>query len=185
MCKKTKIEIQLELWKQGIETQMHFAELSIKMRQIGLTMAGATLALAVILSRTNNGFSFTIPCLEWKIPIATVLCISAAIILYAAKTLDAGMYHKMLRGAVKFNELLEQKMESNVEWEVGLTETISAYSRYKDPKLLKERDEENERWGGIHMKYAAKKIENFYLFCITSLLVAAFFLALVANGGGS
>lgn len=181
MTKKTEIEIQLELWKQGIETQMHFAELSIKMRQIGLTMAGATLALAVILSRTDNGFSFTIPYVEWKIPIATVLCISAAIILYAAKTLDSGMYHKMLRGAVKFNELLEQKMESNIKWDVGLTETISAYSRYQNLKLLNERDVKNKKWKGDALDESVNKIDHFYRICIFSLGMAAFLLALVAN----
>ena len=44
-----KEEHLLLVWERAIETQMHFAELSIKTRQIGMTVVGATLGLAIVL----------------------------------------------------------------------------------------------------------------------------------------
>lgn len=102
-------EQKIEIWKRSIETQMHFAELSIKMRQIGITLAGATIALAIVLYRTDSVYSFKVPYSDLVLPVGTILFLSAAAILYAAKIIDVGVYHRMLRGAVKFNELYEQE----------------------------------------------------------------------------
>lgn len=185
MDEKSKPELEelLELWKQGIETQMHFAELSIKMCQLGLTLAGATLALTVVVYRSNAEFSIEIPFTCLAMPIATLLCLSAAIILFAAKTLDAGMYHTMLRGAVKFNDLLEVKMDEHYGWSAGLTETISAYSRFKKPELTKFRSGTNSVWSGKKIRLAGARIETFYWICIGSLVLAAIGFLFATNVG--
>lgn len=171
----------IELWHRGIETQMHFAELSIKMRQLGFALAGATLALAVVTYRGKNEFSVPIPWGDTSAPIASLLCIAAALILFAARTLDAGMYHKMLRGAVKFNELLEVQLDENVKWRAGLTETISAYSRYKAPRLSSFRDGKDAIWQGENMRLAKFKIDLFYWVCILALVIAAYGFYLAEN----
>ncbi len=174
----------IAIWKQGIETQMHFAELSIKMRQIGLTLAGATLALAIVIYRTDSQFSFILPLgsQSTNLPISTVLCVSAAIILFGAKILDADMYHKMLRGAVRFNELLEPIMDEKIRWRAGLTETISAYSRYTDEtRTLLDNREDNKIWTGDIKRLAGNKISRFYWLCIISLLGASAGFLIVGN----
>ncbi len=176
-------EQRLAIWQRAIETQMHFAELSIKMRQIGLTLAGATVALAIVLYRTNQAFSIEIPCIGLSVPAAAILCISAAIILYGAKILDVDMYHRMLRGAVRFNELYEQQLDELVGWKSGLTEAISAHSRYKSPKLLETRKkgelniwEESEK-----SSLAGNKINRFYHVAIGALSFSAVFLIFANN----
>jgi len=171
----------IELWNKGIETQMHFAELSIKMRQLGFTLAGATLALAVVTYRGQNEFALPLPYFECSVPIASLLCVSAGLILYAAKTLDADMYHRMLRGAVKFNELIELEIEKDMNWAAGLTETISAYSRYKEPRLSKFRDGKNAIWQGETQRLAKSKISFFYWLCISALLISAFGFFIAEN----
>jgi hypothetical protein len=68
----------LLVWERAIQTQMHFAELSIKTRQIGMTVVGATLGLAAVLTKTNSSFSIALGPIE--IPIASILCWIAAIV---------------------------------------------------------------------------------------------------------
>lgn len=172
------------IWERAIQTQMHFAELSIKMRQIGLTLAGATIALAIVMYRTDTNYSFQIPWTEHVLPVGTILCISAAFILYAARLIDVGVYHRMLRGAVRFNELYEESLDEDVGWKTGLTETISAYSRFKEPELLPERNESGRKWRDKRSgSLAGNKINTFYYVSIFALLFAGIALDLVENFG--
>ncbi len=175
---------KIAIWHRAIETQMHFAELSIKMRQIGLTLAGATIALAIVLYKTGENYSFKIPFLELLLPIGTILCFSAAFILFAAWIVDVGVYHRMLRGAVKFNELYEQDLDQWIGWQSGLTEAISAYSRFKKPKLLDNREEGGTKW--VDEKQgspAGIRINIFYILSIAALIFAGLALGLAENYG--
>ncbi len=177
-------ELKIEIWKRSIETQMHFAELSIKMRQIGLTLAGATIALAVVLYRTGSGYSFKVPYYDFLIPVGTILLLTAAVILLAARIIDVGVYHRMLRGAVKFNELHEQSLDIDMEWQSGLTESISAYSRYKKPILLEERGKDGSHWTSENSRrLAGNRINYFYWICISALVFMAIALAAAENAG--
>lgn len=177
-------EQKIEIWKRAIETQMHFAELSIKMRQIGLTLAGATIALAIFLYRTNSTYSFNVPYTDFLLPVGTILLLSAAAILYAAKIIDIGVYHRMLRGAVKFNELFEESLDGDVGWRTGLTESITAHSRSKKPKLLNERGSNGSHWTKEDRgELAGDRINFFYWFCIAGLVFAAVALIFLANPG--
>jgi hypothetical protein len=69
----------LLIWERAIETQMHFAELSIKTRQVGMTVVGATLGLAIVLNRSDSGFMLTFSGIN--IPITSILCWTSALIL--------------------------------------------------------------------------------------------------------
>lgn len=179
------IEKKIEIWSRAIETQMHFAELSIKMRQIGLTLAGATLALAVMLHQNSYDYSIAIPVSKYYIivPVSAVLCLGAAGILYAAKIIDVDVYHKMLRGAVRFNEEFEKKMQNDIGWNTGLTETISAYSRYAQPELIDSKRLDPPRWrdGKHDSKNAGVKIQRFYYFSILMLILVSLALVLLES----
>lgn len=175
-------ELKIEIWKRAIETQIHFAELSIKMRQIGLTLAGATIALAIVLYRTDSAYSFTVPGYDFLIPVGAILSLIAAVILFAAKIIDVGVYHRMLRGAVKFNELYEKSLDTDVGWPSGLTEAITAYSRFDKPILLDERGSEGIHWKAEkRTRPAGDRIEHFYWFCIAALVIAAIALTFLEN----
>ena len=177
-------EDKIKIWERSIETQMHFAELSIKMRQIGLTLAGATIALAIVLYRTDTAFSINVPFISLEIPVGTILTLSAAVILYAAKMIDVDVYHRMLRGAVKFNELYEKTLDNDIGWRSGLTEAISAHSRVEDPVLLEQRNSDGIHWERRKEKGpAGGRIENFYWFCIGALVFAAVVLTFAEKIG--
>src|ERR1700730_4324712 len=86
---KSRDDQLLLVWERAIQTQMHFAELSIKTRQVGMTVVGATLGLAIVLTRSASGFVLTFGSCE--LPISSVLCWTAAIVLYAIYLLDVGV----------------------------------------------------------------------------------------------
>ena len=173
---KDRTSNMLLVWERCIETQMHFAELSIKSRQIGMTVVGATLALAVVLYRADYQFSVSVGSLE--IPIASVLCWTAALVLYAIKLLDVGVYHQMLRGAVAFNEDFEQRnLLTLFGTEKGLTQAISFFSRHpgahlKEGKYFESRAQQVQK--------AGVRISTFYWIMITALAVAG--IALIVAG---
>jgi hypothetical protein len=158
----------LLIWERAIETQMHFAELSIKTRQIGMTVVGATLGLAIVLNRSDTGFMLTL--YGMNIPITSVLCWTSALILFAIKILDVSVYHQMLRGAVAFNEELEERnLLALFGTEKGLTQAISFFSRHPDARYT----------GGTYSRknegkrhFAGNRISLFYWLMIGALIVA-------------
>ena len=65
-----------------------------------------------------------------------------------------------------------------------MTEAISAYSRFKKPKLLVNRGEGGEKW--VDEKQgspAVMRINLFYILSISALIVAGLALGLVENYG--
>lgn len=199
------LDQMLQIWERAIETQMHFAELSIKMRQIGLTLSAGALAIIVILYRTENQYSFFIPVIDMRLPVASVLTLAAALILYSAKKVDVDVYHKMLRGSVDFNERFEVLIQKRIGWETGLTEAISAYSRYSVPYKASRRDKKQRIWrSGIRLSWwdkmqlrvgvskqrvkkssrAGTRIEKFYYYSITALVSLSLALTAFENLGG-
>jgi len=133
-----------------------------------MTVVGATLALAVVLNRTNTGFSLTFGGCE--IHITSILCWTAAIVLIAIQTLDVGVYHRMLRGAVAFNEELEEKhLLALFGTEKGLTQSISFFSRHPDAKYA---DGRYSRQNLERRHYAGNRITLFYWIMIITLFLA-------------
>ena len=170
----------LSVWKTAIETQKHFAELSIKMRQLGLTLTGAVLAVAIVLLKDEAQTVVTL--FGLKLPLVSLVFFTAAGVLYAASVLDVKVYHKMLRGAVRFNELFEDKHAEEMFGTVGMTQTISAYSRNKEtPELLPQ----TKRWLPPKKSYnAGRKITLFYwvpMMALISIGIAAIFSANVSD----
>lgn len=176
MTDKSNVDRLLLTWERAIVTQMHFAELSIKTRQIGMTVVGATLGLAVVLNRTDTAYRLSFAC--FTLPITAVLCWAAAAVLGAIWLLDVGVYHRMLRGAVAFNEELEEKhLRSLFGTEKGLTQAISFYSRHTDASYS---DGKYFRTHEHTRHYAGNRITHFYVVMIIVLVVAG--LAMVFAG---
>jgi hypothetical protein len=163
-----KEEHLLLVWERAIQTQMHFAELSIKTRQIGMTVVGATLGLAIVLNRSESGFMLTL--CGFNIPITSVLCWTSALILYAIKILDFNVYHQMLRGAVAFNEQLEAKnLLSLFGTEKGLTQAISFFSRHPKAHYT---DGAYGKQNVGRLRFAGDRILLFYWLMISALVLA-------------
>lgn len=128
------------IWAKAVDTQMHFNEMSVKSRQLGLTFVAAALGLAVFLfsrsgSEAKYAFTATIRGHVIALHVAEFIILAAAASVYAVKLLDLGVYHKMLRGAVAFGEDLEEvHLRKMLGLNKGMTQAISHFSRNSDAK---------------------------------------------------
>lgn len=172
------------IWAKAVDTQMHFNEMSVKSRQLGLTFVAAALGVGIVLLTRGDAFSFDIPVrgVELKLHVSVLLILGAWLALKAVRQLDLNVYHKMLRGAVTFGEDFEQQyMKQFVALDKGMTQAISHYSRYADAS--KKADEATGKYVYTGQKNvtAEDKIRDFYRNTIWFLWIAAFLLAVFSN----
>lgn len=170
------LKIKKEIWAKAVDTQMHFNEMSVKTRQLGLSFVVAALGLAVVLlSRSDDIFiSVVWGRTEFNLHVAGPIILIAAVVLMAVRKLDLGVYHQMLRGAVEFGMEFEKKnlRDEVMKTKYGMTEFISLYSRHKIKKTGDEYVPQGET-------SAEDKINKFYNLGIFSLMGTAVLMMLV------
>lgn len=112
----------------------------------------------------------SIPLVGASVHVGGLVLWMSAVGLVAVRQLDLEVYHKMLRGAVKFNERLESKMinEGVIPIEEGLTQTVSRYSRYRDGNVKAPKEP------------ALERVNTFYAIGIAVILIVGA-IALVAT----
>jgi hypothetical protein len=180
--KSDQQEQYIAIWAKAVETQMHFNEMSVKSRQLGLTFVAAAMGVGVVLLSKGEEFAFPILIsgLKFQLHIAIVLLLAASLALYAVKGLDLNVYHKMLRGAVTFGEDFEQNyMKKIFRLEKGMTQAISHFSRFSDAGRTVKRG--RYVYTGEERVTAEDKIRAFYRNTIAFLCVAALALLIVTN----
>jgi len=92
----------IEIWSKAVDTQMHFNEMSVKSRQLGLTFVAAALGVGVVLISKGDEFAISVPWFfggRFNLHVAVLLLAAAILALYAVRILDLKVYHRMLRGA--------------------------------------------------------------------------------------
>jgi hypothetical protein len=173
------------IWAKAVDTQMHFNEMSVKSRQLGLTFVAAALGLAVFLFSRSGAdakfaFSASIMGHQFVFHVAEFIILAAAASVYAVKLLDLGVYHKMLRGAVAFGEDLEEvHIRRMLGLNKGMTQAISHFSRHSDAKTSV--SEGKTVYSGTDHKNAGQKINNFYWVVILSLIACAALMFAIGN----
>ena len=178
----------LSIWEKAVDTQMHFNEMSVKSRQLGLTFVAGALGVAVVLLSRGQEFSleFYLVWFSLQVHVAVLLVLGAYLALRAVKLLDLNVYHKMLRGAVSFGEDLEEiylMKHDLLELEKGMTQAISHFSRYPDAKVKRDKKGNKYQYTGESLKNAESKISEFYRATGRFLLFTATALFLVTNLG--
>lgn len=164
------LKLKKDIWVKAIDTQMHFNEMSVKSRQLGLTFVVAALALAVTMLGRQEGGRFTILWFGdyYETHVAGVIVLITAVAMFSVMLLDLLVYHRMLRGAVSFGEALERdEVRSKImRTSRGLTETVSIYSRHADAVWSNEKRD----YTYSKKKNAANKIRLFYVVSILVLI---------------
>lgn len=170
------------IWSKAVDTQMHFNEMSVKSRQLGLTFVTAALALAVVLLSQDEDFSFTAEMVGLSVTfhVAVLLILAAILGIQSVKNLDLRVYHRMLRGAVTFGEDLERThMHEMLGLKKGMTEAISHYSRYDDASV--NNDGKTYVYCGTTRITAEDKLRKFYSMVTWSLSLAAGAILIMTN----
>jgi hypothetical protein len=173
----------ISIWSKAVDTQMHFNEMCVKSRQLGLTFVAAALGVAVVLLSRGDDFALVvdIKSFEFQIHVGVVLILGAWLALEAVKGLDLNVYHKMLRGAVTFGEDFEENyMKRIIELDKGMTQAISHFSRYADARTEKSSAGKFIYSGAVRVT-AEDKIREFYKRTMRFLWIAAFALFIVTN----
>lgn len=186
MAKKEEDHVlYVEIWKKTVETQMHFNEMSVKSRQLGLAFVTAALGVAVVLLSKGDDFALMFPSEEnafFVMHISALLILGSLMALKAVKTLDLNVYHKMLRGAVTFGEDFEEHyMKRIFSLEKGMTQAITHFSRIKNASVRTEKETNKYEYRGRKKFTAEEKIEGFYKAASISLWGAFIALVLVTN----
>lgn len=173
------------VWSKAVDTQMHFNEMSVKSRQLGLTFVAAALGLAVFLfsrggSDAKFAFQGTVRGHPFQFHVAEFIILAAAASVYAVKLLDLGVYHKMLRGAVAFGEDLEEvHLRKILGLNKGMTQAISHFSRNSDAKISIV--DGRAVYCGSDLKNAGQKISRFYWVVILSLVACSALMFVIGN----
>lgn len=183
MSEIEKHQQYIEIWSKTVETQMHFNEMQVKSRQLGLTFVAAALGVAFVLLSDGKDFAFSVPIggFNFQLHVSVLLVVGALFALEAVKLLDLGVYHRMLRGAVSFGEDFEANYLAQVfSLEKGMTESISHFSRHEDASASPAKN------GKFHYCGAGKitahdKIKKFYNRTRFYLLITAGALLLFTN----
>src|SRR6266851_116513 len=166
----SELKLQKEIWAKAIDTQMHFNEMSVRSRQLGLSFVVAALGVVVVLLTKDEA---RVALCGFSTHAAGPILLFVAFGLYAVKLLDLGVYHPMLRGAVAFNEALEKLCiePKLMGTEKGLTQTVSVYSRFP---YSTNKEKFVEDGGKVS---AEKRVTKFYRFSIGVLVALALLLS--------
>jgi cobalamin synthase len=116
------LEQRVEMWKQTVETQQHFNDLELRIRNLCVTLVGAMFG-AVGLSAKN---AVNVQLLGQPVPFAALIACASIPIIGAFWLMDRG-YHRLLYAAVEHGRAIERKLEALVP-ESGLAERIKALS---------------------------------------------------------
>lgn len=173
----------IEIWSKSVETQMHFNEMQVKSRQLGLTFVTAALGIGIVLLSDGEDFSFqfSIAGYDLSLHVSVLLTLVAALALQAVKTLDLNVYHRMLRGAVTFGEDFERNcLIPMVGLRKGMTDSISHFSRFKDASAQPDEIGKYRYCGESHVT-AHDKIRAFYRRTQSFLILAAIALLVFTN----
>lgn len=172
----------IAIWSKAVDTQMHFNEMAVKSRQLGLTFVAAALGVAIVLLSNGQDFSLEIRVFgcNFILHVAVLIIFGAWIALNAVETLDLDVYHKMLRGAVAFGEDFEEThLKKIFELEKGMTQAISHFSRYSDASVQNAGGK--AIYSGSNKNLASQKIEGFYFRTKLFLVVAGILLLVFTN----
>ena len=176
----------LAIWQKAVDTQMHFNEMSVKSRQLGLTFVAAALGVGVVLLSRGGDFALTFWLFGrlWTFDVSVLLMLGAIIALTAVRQLDLNVYHRMLRGAVAFGEDFEENyMKKIFDLDKGMTQAISHFSRYSDAKVSPATDSSKYCYTGENHETAEEKIRKFYKRTICFLFLGALAIFLINNFG--
>ncbi|HHH2117695.1 hypothetical protein AB8989_08085 [Yersinia hibernica] len=118
-----RMKITVDIWKTVIDTQKHFNDLEMKVRNFGILVLSAF--IGAIGVSFNSGYFFSIYGIN--APVAFILSFGATIIWFLIYFVDVYWYHPLLLGAVKHGASIEKGL-IDIMPEIGLTTRIGKES---------------------------------------------------------
>lgn len=121
-----KLKIQVDIWKTVIDTQKHFNDLEMKVRNFGILVLSAFIGAIGVSFNSGYFVSFH----NINASVASILSLGATVIWLLIYFVDVHWYHPLLLGAVKHGIAIENTLKTDLP-EIGLTLKIGAESPSK------------------------------------------------------
>lgn len=151
----------VELWKQTVAVQQHFNDLEWRIRGLALTALTFTMGAAGVAAEKGlrvdvSGFS---------VSVSSAICVGGLFLWADFWFVDRIWYHRLLIGAVKHGEELEDELSRYLP-RAGLTKAISKSS----PSLLK------FPAGKSYLLHSSRKLGVFYVWGAIPLVLLSVIL---------
>lgn len=116
---------RVEYWKTVVAMQMHFNDMCIRTRWLGLTAIATLMAASAVAAKDNIKVHVPHDPVS-PIALSSILMIVALLLLLALWLLDTQYYYKMLLASVNYGEKLEEQVTADLELgNEGVTKAIS------------------------------------------------------------
>ena len=166
----------IEIWKTIVEVQMHFNDISMRIRSMFITILLALFAsIGFLLNKELN-----LEILGYNVQFATLMPLFGIFATWLFYFIDRYWYHRLLVGSVKHAIEIEKKYKNDMP-ELSLSDAIGEESPYQPrgavrwlANLLVRHDKYRET-GKLH---SDGKIELFYKSVILALALTTIMLAL-------
>jgi hypothetical protein len=126
MDDEAKVPHYVEMWKQTIAVQQHFNDIEWRIRSLALTALTFALGAAALAARQKSAIQL----FGWQMQLSFTILILGLFLWLAFYFVDQIWYHRLLIGAVKHGEALEEVLRGALP-EAGLTMQISKSSPYQ------------------------------------------------------
>lgn len=103
----SSLEFLVDVWKKVVDVQQHFNDIEMKIRNVAISVLGAFIGLAGYTYKEPN----LVGLLSWKLPLSTFILWVAILPWAAFYLMDRWWYHRLLHGAVKCGEKLEDRIK--------------------------------------------------------------------------
>jgi hypothetical protein len=149
-------KLLLEAWKQTVAVQQHFNDIELRIRNYAITLLGALFGVAAYAFKEHAPRM-----------VVEGLLFASLILCYAFYFMDRHWYHRLLLGAVKHGQSIEDRAPS----ELGLTKAIGDASPVKV-------------WWRKKQLHSDDKIKAFYGFIAFAIAVMALLVFLLSPKSG-
>jgi hypothetical protein len=119
-------KLQIEAWKTTIQVQQHFNEIEMKIRALAITVLTAVLGAAAVAIKDGT----TLHVIGLSVPLGSALLFVGLATWVLFYGVDQIWYHRLLIGAVRHGEALEEILEAQAPG-FRLTKAISDASPYQ------------------------------------------------------
>lgn len=168
LTKEEKLKIKVDIWKTVVNTQQHFNDLEMRIRNFAILILSAFIGAIGVSFKSG----FVINFFDIHIAASAILNLAAAIIWMLFYFMDVYWYHPLLKGSVEQGMRLEKNINYELNGLIGLAQTITD----KSPRSI-------WFWRNLRSTGKAKLFYKsiFFLLVISSILL---FLADVPSPKG-
>lgn len=163
MTEEEQVPHYLEMWKQTIAVQQHFNDIEWRIRSLALTALTFALGAAALAAREKAAIQI----FGWQVQLSFTILLLGLFLWIAFYFVDQIWYHRLLIGAVKHGEALEEVLRENLP-AAGLTTQISKSSPYQFSVGFGRFNHQFKK-----TMHSSAKMRTFYLIGASALLIPA------------